>query len=553
LCFTDIPFGVATGENMVRTLIYYVISPVHVRNVQVLAPHLAQWTIRIAYEKDGPWLNSKNLGGFCQEAIAFGPGKIPEALWADNVEAVIFSTAQPRQAPLELLSAAIERGIPTIAIEESNQIALNQGRVNNYVLPVDRVLVASPHESRGMAGAGFPKERFVVTGWPFYAGPMGPTNDEGKLQAKKELGLDIDRPVAALTLTGLHDAGESSSVRKRQLRLAASGLPEEYQLAIKPHPIESLDTLMPFVTECAPNAVVIEGMVKVDKLLEAADVLLNRGVSQVCIEALFNYVPVIVLDTGITTPFHGVVDQVIAKSEADIKEILGRIERNKKWQDLYLPFYDEHIPYQPHEACLMTCKSIEEIAIGGECDLDQDLRWFDLALCFAWSGDRKNAAKIVERNCRTSSGIPHREFIELIELQASRDDLDILKKYLGEGLRSQFLRCLWIDQLDRRTMRPQNADWEWMADFPKQLDAVWFVPHFRCWVFLLLRFDHNNLVVALVERMVQGYIHVPGVEQLMSEVEDYLSGAVGRVRVILKDRVRKVLQPVGQWLHGRLG
>ena len=85
---------------MVRTLIYYVISPVHVRNVQVLAPHLAQWNIRIAYEKDGPWLSSENLGGFCQEAMAFGPGKIPEALWADNVEAVIYSTAQPRQAPL---------------------------------------------------------------------------------------------------------------------------------------------------------------------------------------------------------------------------------------------------------------------------------------------------------------------------------------------------------------------------------------------------------------------------------------------------------------------
>ncbi len=538
---------------MVRTLIYYVISPVHLRNVQVLAPHLAQWNIRLAYEKDGPWLSSETLVGFGQEAMAFGPGKIPEALWADNVEAVIYSTAQPRQAPLELLSAAIEHGIPTIAIEESNQIALNQGRVNNYVLPVDRVLVASLHESRGMIGAGFPEDRFVVTGWPFYTGQLGPTLEEGKKQAKEELGLDLDRPVAALTLTGLHDAGESPSVRKRQLSLAAAGLPEEYQLAIKPHPIEPLDTLMPFVTECAPNAVVIEGMVKVDKLLEAADVLLNRGVSQVCIEALFNDIPLIVLDTGITTPFHSVVDQVIAKSEADIKEILGRIGLNDRWQELYLPFYDEHVPYQPHEARLMTCKSIEEIANRGKCDVEQDFRWFDLALYFSWSGDRKTAAKIIKRDCRTSPHIPHREFLRLLELQASRDDIDVLKQYFGEGFRSQLLRSLWIDQLDRRSMRPGDADWEWMADFPIQLDAVWFVPHVRCWTFLLLRAGQRERAVALMERMVQDHIHVPGVEQLVSEVEDYLSSVVGRTRVILRAQARKVLQSVGQWIRGRLG
>jgi len=525
---------------------------VHLRNVQLLASHLDQLNIRIAYEKDGPWLIPETLGGLRLEACEFGPREVPESLWNDNVRAVLFSTAQPRQAPMELLRAAIERGVPAIAIEESNQIALNQGRVNNYVLPVDRVFVASRHERAGMIGAGFPERRFEVTGWPFYSGRVGPIPAERKRQAKKELGLDPDRPVAALTLTGLFDAGESPAVRKRQISIAALGLPKEYQFVIKPHPIEPLETLMPFVSECAPNATVIEGMVKVDQLLESVDVLLNRGVSQVCIEALLNDIPVIVVDTEVTTPFHGIVDEVIAKSEADIKGILKKIESNERWQELYQPFYEEHIPHQPQQALVLTCKSIEEIAIRGQRSADVGGRWLDLALCFAWSGDRERAAEIVKYNGGSESSIPYMEFLRLTESRASLNDLETLKLYFGEEFRSQFLRCLWIEQLERQVTRPGDVDREWLADFPIALDAVWFIPHVRRWIFLLLRTGQTDVAVALVERVVQEHIHVPGVEPLVSEVEEYLSGVVGRARVLLKSRIRKVLQPVRQWVRSRL-
>jgi len=265
---------------MSRIIVYYVVGPVHPRNLGLIAQEMLDWKFRVVYEQSVWWLSKERMAQVPLEKVALVDDRVPDTLWSGDVRAVIFSTVQARPTPINLLRATLERGIPMIAIEESNQIALNNGTINNYLLPVDRLLVASVSERTGMIEAGLPEQRVEVTGWPFYTGQVGKTLPNRARAKKEQFGLDKDRPVATLTLTALHDAGESPQVRRRQLTLAAQGLPPEYQLVVKPHPIEKRQVLMPFIRQYAPRAKVVEGSVPIDEVLEATDVLLNRGASQ---------------------------------------------------------------------------------------------------------------------------------------------------------------------------------------------------------------------------------------------------------------------------------
>jgi hypothetical protein len=523
------------------TIVYYVVSPVHVRNAQLLAPVLQGWKLRLAYEQESPWLNPGNMYPLPFENVALPPDGIPAGLWAGAVCGVVMSTAQPRPLPMLLVAAALERGVPTIGIEESNQIALNQGKVNNYVLPVDHVLVASAHEAQGMAAGGFPVSRFEATGWPFYSGRIGAVAPQQRRARKEALGLDPDRPVASLTLTGLYDAGESPVVRHRQLSLAAQGLPPEYQFVVKPHPIEKRAVLQPFIDESAPRAVVVEGMVRAEELLEASDVLLNRGVSQVCIEALFLEIPVLVLDTGVQTPFHGLAAGLVVERPADLGRALEQLRREPEPMRLYDAFRQRHVPFAPLAARERTCERIAAICQGAERDPALGRQWFDLALCQAWKAERKLALQLVSKAEVAAAGCPGEALGRLIDGRASREDLEALSRYLGEGFQGQVLRALWIDQLERRGTRPEPADLAWLRGFPSPLDAVWFIPDARRWALLLLRSGQRAEAAELEEHLRGEFIHVPGVPELLADLSVFAGGGWGRARIALKDEARRRL------------
>lgn len=531
-----------------KIILYYVVSPVHLHNTKLLAPELPGWDLRLVYEKVSPWLDAKTMSAADFPALAFSAEDLPEVLWQGDVGAVVFSTLQPRSGPLALLEAALDRRIPTIGIEESNQIALNQGTVNNYVLPVDHVLTASEHERRGMVAAGFPAQRFKVTGWPFYGGRIGRASKEERRASKEALGLDPDAPVAALTLTGLHDAGESPAVRERQLSLAAQGLPEAYQLVIKPHPIESLESLMPFVERCAPRAHVVEGKVRIERLLQASDILLNRGVSQVCIEALLQEIPVIVLETGIHTPLHGVADDFIVETPEQLRQALELITDNGDWLRLYDSYFAEHAPFTPAVARSATCNAIVEIAEGRESVSDRGLQWFDMALFWGWAGDRGRAIDAVRNEAVLAADCPGESFERLIAHRAEAADLDRLKMYFADGFRADFLRCLWIDQMRVRKLVPDADDLQWLKDFPPEIHPVWFIRWARVWVFLLEKTGHRALADEFVANIYDLHLHVPGVSALRRDFITYKTNWLGRIKISLKDHLICVLIPLRQKL-----
>ena len=532
---------------MPKIIIYYVVSPVHLRNLELIAREMPDWTFRIVYEVTSSWLNTESMAQFPFEKAGIAASQVPETVWADNVRAVIFSTVQPRQEPINLLRSALERDIPTIAIEEVNQIALNNGWANFYLLPVDYVLVSSSYERQGMIEAGVPARRVEVTGWPFYNGQIGKITPHCSRAMKERFGLEPDRLVATLALPALGHVWETPEVRRQQLTLVAQGLPPEYQLVVKPHPIEKLETLQPFLAQCAPRAKVIEGMVPIGDVLEATDVLLNQGLSQVCIEALLREIPVIILNTGIQTPFHSLTQDLIVTEPGDFERALGKLSAEQDPMQVYIPFRKAHIPYLPSKARELTCQRIAEIATSGGHDPDRAGQWFDVALYQAWQLDRQIALELLVPNRVSHFTQPVEALRRLIQFPATRDDLETLKQYLGAGFRSYVLRCLWIDQLDRQKEGPKEADLGWMQDFPPRCNAFWFLQHVSRWVNLLLCSGHESAAVAVAQRLDKEFKHVVGMNDLVRDIKLYYAGPLGRTNYLLRQTMRQLrvmLRPI---------
>jgi hypothetical protein len=542
----DVKFGIQA--NMLGIIVFYIVSPVHVRNVQLLAPQLGSWKLRIVYEEPVYGLKVDEMRDLPYETIAVRKGAIPDNLWQGDIKAMVFSSVQARSVPVELVAGGLRRGIPMIAIEESNQLALNQGRINNYILPVDRVLAASTYERKAMVEAGFPAHRFTVSGWPFYSGHIGKISSEEKRDRKKALGLDPLRPVAALTLSWVHDADEGPVVRRRLLTLAAR-LPAEYQLVVKPHPIEVVDILMPFIREYAPNAQVIDGMIPSPELLKATDVLLNRGASQVCLEALLQQIPVVILNTGAKTLFHGLTERLIVGDAAELQRALKLVTGEENAFAAYDDFFKEHLHVMPDEARDRVVEGIISMIKEG---VDGDYRgeqWFDMALFQAWLGEYEDAHESVVRPEVRDVNCPTQEFIRLLECRAVREDLEELRRYFSEGFRTHFLRCLWIRQMLARKDAPAVDDVQWMRSFPPVTHPVWFVKDARGWAFHLANTGNYDVAAEFADSVYRRHQQVPEIAELANDINEYLGGRIGRAKVLLKHGLINLLRPIARKLE----
>jgi len=515
-------------ESLSGTILYYVVGPVHPRNAQHIAEAMPGWTFKLLYETDAWWMNREQMTQIPFEKFAFVNAEVPDTLCPKQINAVVFSTIQPRQAPMNLLSWALANHIPTIAIEESNQIALNHGAINNYLLPVDRILVASAAEKRGLLEAGVSKQRVNITGWPFYTGP-GPGNSRTRRRAKVQLGLDPDRPVAALTLTALNDAGETTTVRRTQLELASQGLPEQYQLVIKPHPIEKMGTLMPFVNEYAPRSRVLDGSIPVNDLLQASDVLLNRGVSQVSIEALLGGIPVVVLSVGDKTPFHDLVPELVVEHSKDLTSALAHLYASTDPMRFYRTFFLEHIPH-PFQARALTCKKILRVMDEDSLGTDQSEQWLDWALFQAWQLDRQKAFNVLNSGLLNHLLQQATALQRLIRFQASQADLTILENWYSHGYKEHVLRCLWVDFLDQKKQHPTSKNLNWMADFPPHVNTHLFLTHCTRWVRILLRSGHLQTAKEFVQKLHESQGHHLQIAQTYRDVRLYEGDMFPRAR-----------------------
>jgi len=103
----------------------------------------------------------------------------------------------------------------------------------------------------------------------------------------------------------------------------------------------SAPRLRALVAERAPGGDNDREDMPIDKVLDITDILLNRGSSQVVLDALDRDVPVACIPCGKKTIFHGIADDIIVPGSDGMSKALSAIE--SRGMAIYEPLIREHL------------------------------------------------------------------------------------------------------------------------------------------------------------------------------------------------------------------
>jgi hypothetical protein len=458
-----------------KAILFNPVGAVHDRNIGIFEKNLPAWRVRCIYNVRHQWFSGKNRD-VKDGACYFRNGHLPkEAL--DDVKAVILFSAQPRAPHLTIVQEAAFHQIPVIAIEEVFQMALEQGFVNEYFLPVDRLFVGSEYEKKKFTKIGVPPEAIETTGCVFRYKQMASFGMNERRDFKEKLGLSADKKVATLSLAYLTPSGETPEIRKRLLSRAAKELPEEYQLVVKPHPAETDKDIEAFIERYAPAATVVDRYAPIDKVLDITDLLINRGNSQVVVDALQRGIPVAVLPLGRRTIFHeSGLDEAIIDGRFKLGDVLNRIK--EKGMGLYGPIFRDHLALDPKEALERATACIVQIAEDGVLR-DPHGRLIEIALFWAWTGYPGEALNTL---FRIRSLVIDNRLLEsvynLVCRKAERQDISLLRDWSGRGTYKEWvLQSLWLNELYTRGRRMNSDDTDWLSDYPPRMNRESFLTH----------------------------------------------------------------------------
>jgi hypothetical protein len=381
---------------MKQVVLFYPTGIVHFRNLEILRKSQPGFRFRVIIEswvteKAPEVLNHIKPG----DRVTAEHGRLPRRAWevrGKTIDILFLSTAQPNPLRLHLVYEAAKRNIPVIAIEEVNQLALNDGIVNHYFLPVDYLGVPTPVEKDKFIELGVPKDTITVTGWPFfdYKAVM---EDHRYFDLRKKHNIQPDKKCCLLVLGSVKERDmaslESRSVRREILDIASWGLPEGYQLLIKPHPVET-EAGLHEIQKQAPDAVLLNPKHPIEPLLDQADLVVNRGNSQVTLLAMLRNKPLIVVPAGLKTIFHGVLDSIIVNSSAEFRRMLVDYSRREKKE--YEKILDIHFPLTQKQA-VQEVKGLFTTALKKKITDTGDKKIY-ISLLYAFLGDIGTAKQV---------------------------------------------------------------------------------------------------------------------------------------------------------------
>ncbi len=382
-------------EETVAVVLFYPTGIVHFRNLEILKRNIPGLRFRVIIE---PWVMEKAadlLTHIAKEDLAIvAQNRLPETVWADT-DILFLSMAYPNPFRLYLVYEAARRNIPVTAIEEVNQLALNDGIINHYFLPIDSLGVPSEIEKEKFLELGLNEETITVTGWPFFNEEVVVDSAIG-LNIRKEYQIPAEKKCALLVLGSLKEFDivslETRQVRHKILEIVAAGLPAHYQLVIKPHPIESASAQKEIQAQ-VPNAILLDPKLPIEPLLTQSDLVVNRGNSQVTLLAMLQNIPLILVPVELRTLFHGVADSLLCDSLEQFQQCVNAYDAGNVPD--YSPLIRLHFPLNQEEALGQVAGLFEESLTKG-ADREKP-RFHFISILFAFLGNMEKANQVLDR------------------------------------------------------------------------------------------------------------------------------------------------------------
>lgn len=430
-------------ENSNLLVLFYPTGIIHFRNLEILKKTMPGFRFLVIIE---PWVHEKapevldNINE--EDRVEVINDRLPDDVWDKPIDILFLFMAYPNRFRLQLVYEGARRNIPSVALEEVNQLALNNGIINHYFLPLDYIGVSSPIEKGGFVELGFSDRCIEVTGWPFFSDSEAWRAYQAAGNGR-EFGIPRGKKRCLLVLGSLKENDkvslETYGVRKSLLKHVSAGLSEDYQLLVKPHPVDT-DSSWRRIKKEIPGIILIDPKHPIDPLLAQSDLVVSRGNSQIALLAMLWHKPLIVIPEGLKTIFHGSLDSIISNSHSEFRRILSGYERGNTIAPERI--LKSHLPLSRDES-LLKIKGFFQRA------LDRGIRnkeWKTVftSIQFAFLGD-VTRAKITASEAVCEGKI----FLldKLFDRRIGREEFTALLDYFPEKIIRWHLQALFIRML----------------------------------------------------------------------------------------------------------
>lgn len=511
---------------------------VHFRNLEILKKNLPDTRFRVIIE---PWVEKKapevlnNIKPI--DRFRVKNDRLPQGAWETKdraVDILFLSTAHPNPLRLHLVHEAVKRNIPVISIEEVNQLALNNGIINHYFLPLDYLGVPSNIEKDRFVELGVPKEAIMVTGWPFFD-YNATLEDHRYFDLRKKYNLQPGKKSCLLVLGSLkeHDmvSLESRDIRREILDIVSRGLPaESYQLLIKPYPTETEPELQG-IRKQVPDAVLLDPKLPIEPLLAQTDLVVNRGNSQVTLLALLRKKPLIVVPVGLNTIFHGHLDSIISNSSSEFRRLL--VDHSRGERKDYDKILSHHFSITQKQA-VHEVKRLFAAALKKKITDTGDKKIY-ISLLYAFLGDTATAKKVIaEAALEKTTSVSLLE--KLYNHKITPNEFEKLLDHFPAKMVRWHLQALYIRALKKIKPKKQlPAAVSLLAGFDGEVNPHYFIGDLVKRIELEYRAGNNSKAEELLEKFRPGY-----------SVFDYYRQAFDMLRFVYQGKgknpgIRKIL------------
>ena len=483
-------------------ILFYPTGIVHFRNLQILKKNFPEMRFRVIVES---WV--KESAPEILETIAPDDrapvmnGELASGAW-EGVNILFLSMAYPNSFRLGLVHEAARRHIPATAIEEVNQLALNDGIINHYFLPLEILGVPSEVEKEKFLALGLPEETVMVTGWPFFNKDAAITGSEGN-SIKEQYGIPVEKKCCVLVLGSLKEKDivslETQKVRRHILETVSAGLPPDYRLLIKPHPIET-PAGQAAIKEAAPGAVLVNPKQPVEPLLAQADVVVNRGNSQVILLAMLQNKPLILVPAGLNTICRGILDTLIADTPEQFRQILegytgGQLPDYRQVLTQHFPLSQEHALQKARELFAAAAGKI----LPGNTE-----KLFYIAVLYAFLGDGRQADAVADQLVPTENG---KQLKKLFNRTITPGEFKILSDLFPGRIQRWHLQALFIRALVKGMAKKAKAGeiLPLLEGFDGEVNPHYFIEDIIKRVDLEYRYGNRSKAEELLDRFSGDY------------------------------------------------
>ena len=353
-----------------KTILYHIVNKVHFKNFLMLSRKMKNINFIILYEKhkEIKSLNIDKLVSLNKNRFKFIELNLDifdELKKIQNIKLVFISIAQPRLNSLNIILWSLINNIPIVSIMETNQYFLHSGKINNYILPVNKLFVNSSYDKKFLSKIDYNTKNIINFGWPFFDYEIQNINLYKRYNANKN----------KKNLLLIFDASKKHNPKNqyffkdiiRTINLFKLRFSNHYNIFIKFHPLDENTFKFNLYSNITRKIYIIKD-IDIQKLLSSFDLTVSTGLSQSVIELILNQNPffIFILNKN-THPINNYFKKIIlTKNDLSDKKINNAVK-----QSLLYRLNKNCVYLNPNNSMTKIVKEINSILGGNKKFIDE--------------------------------------------------------------------------------------------------------------------------------------------------------------------------------------